>query len=142
MSKQFKPTFLITDMKGNIIGIPFITKYIPTINNLNSRNHTKDKYTRMKNTVLTFFQRRNKQPPFFSKFCPIYNQERKNLKPLSENVYNFSIKQVNQYDKEQNKQHLFMSDREFRPILKFFRATFSSIKNMKDSNSDMISLHI
>ena len=65
-----------------------------------------------------------------------------NSQITTENVYNFSIKQVNQYDKEQNKQHLFMSDREFRPILKFFRATFSSIKNMKDSNSDMISLHI
>ena len=35
-----------------------------------------------------------------------------------------------------------MSDREFRPILKFFRVTISSIKYMKDSNSDIISLHI
>ena len=35
-----------------------------------------------------------------------------------------------------------MSDLEFRPIHKFFRVTISSIENMKDSNSDMISLHI
>ena len=46
----------------------------------------------------------NKQPPFLSTFYPIYNQERKYLKPLSGHVYNFSIKQVHQYDKEQNKQ--------------------------------------
>ena len=91
----------------------------------------------MKNTVLTFFQRLNK-PPFFSKFYPIYNQERKHLKPLSGNIYNFSIKQVHQYDQEQNQQHLFMSDLEFRPIHKFFRVTISSIKYMKYSNSDMI----
>ena len=52
------------------------------------------------------------------------------------------MKQIHQYDKEQNKQHLFMSDLEFRPIHKFFRITISSIKYMKDSNSDMISLHI
>ena len=96
----------------------------------------------MKNTALTFFQRRNKQPPFFSIFCPIYNQERKHLKPLSGNVYNFSVKQNHQYDKEQNKKHLFMSDREFRPIRKFFRVTISSIKYMKDSNSGMVSLQI
>ena len=65
----------------------------------------------MKNTALSFFQKLNQQPPFFSKFYPIYNQERKYLKPLSGNVYNFSIKQVHQYDKNQNKQQFFvMSD--------------------------------
>ena len=57
-------------------------------------------------------------------------------------MYNFSIKQIHQYDKEQNKKHLLMSDLEFRPIHKFFRVKISSIKYMKDSNSDMISLHI
>ena len=64
--KSIKQTFRITDIKQNIIGIPFFTKYIPTISNLNSIIHIKDKYTRMKNTALTFFQRINKQPPFFS----------------------------------------------------------------------------
>ena len=57
-------------------------------------------------------------------------------------MYTFAIKQIHQYDKEQNKQHLFMSDLEFRPIHKFFRVTISSLKYMKDSNSDKISLHI
>ena len=120
LNKPFKQTFHITDIKHNIIGIPFITKYIPTINILNSKLHIKDKYIRMKNTALTFFQRLNKQPPFFSKFYPIYNQERKNLKPLSGNVYNFSLKQDRQYVKNQNKQHRFMSDLEFKSIYKFF----------------------
>ena len=32
LNKPFKQTFHITDIKHNIIGIPFITKYIPTIN--------------------------------------------------------------------------------------------------------------
>ena len=141
ISRPFKQTFHITDIKQNIIGIQFITTYIPTIYILNKRIHIKDKYTRMKNTALTFFQRKNKQPPFFSKFYPIYNQERKHLKPLSGNVYNFSIKQVHQNDTEQFKQHLFMSDLEFRPIHKIFRVRISSIKYMKDSNH-MISLYI
>ena len=118
LNKPFKQTFHITDIKHNIIGIPFMTKYIPTTNILNSKLHIKDKYTRTKNTSLTFFQRLNKQPPFFSKFYPIYNQERTYLKPLSENVYNFSFKQIHQYDKNQNKQHFFMSDLEFKPIHK------------------------
>ena len=96
----------------------------------------------MKNTALTFFQRLNKQPPFFSKIDPIYNQERKYLKPLSGKVYNFSIKQVHQFDKNQNKQQIFMSDLEFKPIHKLFRITISSIKYMKNSNSDIISLHV
>ena len=117
-----------------------MTKYIPTIIILNSRIHIQDKYTRMKNKLLTFFQRLNKQPPFFSKFYPKYNQKRKHLKPLSGDIYNFSIKQVHQNDKEQNQQHLFMSDLEFRPTHKFFQVTISSIKYMKDSNTDMISV--
>ena len=110
LNKPFIQTFHITDIKHNIIGIPFITNYIPTINILNSKIHIKDKYTKTKNTALTFFQRLNKPTPFFSKFYPIYNQERKHLKPVSGNVYNFSIKQVHQYDKSQNKQQLFLSD--------------------------------
>ena len=31
----------------------------------NSKIHIKDKYTRVKNTALTFFQRLNKQATFF-----------------------------------------------------------------------------
>ena len=74
LNKPFEQTFHITDIKHNIIGITFITKYIPSINILNSKIHIKDNYTKTKNTALTFFQRLNKQPPFFSKFYPIYNQ--------------------------------------------------------------------
>ena len=142
LTKPFKQIFHITDIKHNIIGIPFISKYIPTINILNSKILIKDKYTKTKDTSLTFFQRLNKQPPFFSKFYPIYNQQRKHLKPLSGNIYNFSIKQVHQYDKKQNKQQLYMSDFEFKPIHKFFEITISSIKYLKNSNSDIISLHV
>ena len=140
LNKPFKQIFHITDIKHNIIGIPFISKYIPTTNILNSKILIKDKYTKTKDTSLTFFQRLNKQPPFFSKFYPIYNQQRKHLKPLSGNIYNFSIKQVHQYDKKQNK--LYMSDFEFKPIHKFFKITISSIKYLKNSNSDIISLHV
>ena len=96
----------------------------------------------MKNTALTFFQRLNKPPPFFSKFYPIYNQERNYLKPLSGSIYNFSIKQVHQYNKGQNRQQLFMSDFEFRPIHKFFKITISSIKYERNTNSDIISPHV
>ena len=121
-NKPFKQTFRITDIKHIIIRIPFITKYIPTIKSLSTRT--------------------NKQPPFFSKFYPIYNQTRKHLKPLAGYVYNFSIKPVHQYDKAQNKQRLHMSDHEFGQIQKFFEVTILSINYMKTSNSDMISLHV
>ena len=57
-------------------------------------------------------------------------------------MYKFSVKQVHQYDKEQNIQDFFVFDLEFSPIHKFFRVTISSIKYLKDSNSDMIYLHI
>ena len=93
-------------------------------------------------TQLKLFQRLNKQPLFFSKFYPIYNQERKHLKPLSGSIYNFSIKQVHQNDKGQNRQQLFMSDFEFRPIHTFFKITISSIKYERNTNSDIISLHV
>ena len=57
LNKPFKQTFHITDIKHNIVEIPFITKFIPTINILNSKIYIKDERTRMKNTFLTFFQR-------------------------------------------------------------------------------------
>ena len=120
LNKPFKQTFHNTDIKHYIIGIPFITKYTPTIYILDSRNNIKVKYTRKHNTALTFFQRMNKQPPFFSKFHPIYKKEQKHLKPPSGYIYEFPIKEVHQYDKSENRQHLYMSDLEFRPIHKFF----------------------
>ena len=67
LNKPFKQLFHITDFKSSNMFILLV----------------KDKYTKTKNTALTFFQRINKQPPFFSKFYPIYNQQRKHLKPLS-----------------------------------------------------------
>ena len=70
LNKPFKQTFHITDIKHNIIGIPFISKHIPTINILNSKIHIKDKYTKTKNTALTFFQRLNKQPTILLKILP------------------------------------------------------------------------
>ena len=142
LNKPFKQIFHITDIKHNIIGIPFITKYIPTINILNSKIHIKDKYTKTKNTAITFFQRLNKQPTFFSKLYPFYNQERKHVKPLSGSIYKFSKNQVHQYNNSQNKQHLFMSDFEFKPIQKFFKIIISSIKYLKNTNDDIISLHV
>ena len=122
LKKPFEQIFHFTDIKHNIIGIPFISQYIPTINILNSKILIKDKYTKTKNTALTFFQRSNKQPPFFSKLYPIYNQQRKHLKPLSGNIYNFSIKQAHQYDKSQNKQQLFMSDFELNLFTNFSKS--------------------
>ena len=142
LNKPFKQIFHITDIKHNIIGILFITKYIPTINILDSKINIKDKYPKMQNTALTFFLRMSKQPPFFSKFYPIYNKEIKHLKPLSGYIYEFPTKRVHQYDKNQIRQHPYMSDFEFRPIHKFFRITISFIKYTKDSNSDIISLHV
>ena len=142
LHKPLEQTFHITDIKHNIIGIPFFTKYIPTINILDSKINIKDKYTRMHNTALTFFQRMNKQLPFFSKFYPIYNKERKHLKPLSGYIYEFPIKQVHQYDKNQNRQYLYVSDLEFRPIHNFFTGTISFMKYMKNSSSDIFSPHL
>ena len=127
LNKPFNQTFHITDIKHKTIGIPFITKYIPTINILDSKINVKDKYTRMHNTALKFLRRMNKQPPFFSKFYSIYNKERKHLKPLSGYIYEFPFKRVHQCDKNQNRQHFFMSEFEFRPIHKYFRVTISSI---------------
>ena len=50
--------------------------------------------------------------------------------------------QVHQYDKNQNRHFLYMSDFELKPIQKFFRVTMSSIKYMKNSKSDNNSLHV
>ena len=50
---------------------------------LDNKNNIKNKYTKMQNTALTFFQRMNKQPPFCSKCYHIYNKEKKHLKPFS-----------------------------------------------------------
>ena len=54
LNKQFKQSFHITDLKHNIFGIPFITKFTPTINISNSKIHVKDQNTRIKITELTF----------------------------------------------------------------------------------------
>ena len=57
LNKPFKQIFHITDIKHNIIGIPFISKYIPTINILNSKILIKDKYTKTKKYSSNFFSK-------------------------------------------------------------------------------------
>ena len=42
---------------------------------------------------------------------------------------------------KQNKQRLYMSDLEIKPIHSFFRVTISSIKYTKNLKQDTISLH-
>ena len=48
LNEPVKQIFHITDIKHNIIGIPFITKYKPNINILDSKINIKDKYTKRK----------------------------------------------------------------------------------------------
>ena len=43
---------------------------------------------------------------------------------------------------KRNKQQIYMSDLELKPIHNFFPVTISSIKNTKNINSDIISLHV
>ena len=76
-SKTFKQRFHINDIQHNIVVVPFITKPILTINILNCKLRKKDKYTRLKNTALTVFQKLNKQRPFFTNFYSVCNQGRK-----------------------------------------------------------------
>ena len=52
------------------------------MNILNSNFLIKYKQTKLSITTPTFFQRLNKQPPFFTKTYPIYKKQMKHLKPL------------------------------------------------------------
>ena len=70
LNKQFKQTFHITDIKHNVIGIPFITKYIPTINILNSKLHIKDKYTRTKKHILNILSKIKQTTTIFLQVLP------------------------------------------------------------------------
>ena len=57
LTKPFKQVIHITDIKHNIIGIPFITEYIPTINILNSERQIKDKNTKRKKLITYIFSK-------------------------------------------------------------------------------------
>ena len=70
LNKPLKQTFQITDIKHNIIGIPFITKYIPTINILNSKTHIKDKYTKRKKHSLNILSKIEQTNTIFLKILP------------------------------------------------------------------------
>ena len=117
--KPFEQIFYFTEIKHSTIGIPFITKNVPIINTLISKLDIKEKYTKLGNTSLTFFNRLNEQPPFFSKIYTKYIQQRKHritkthLRPLSGHVCDF-----------------------------FIRVTISSIKYAKNTDTDVIPLHV
>ena len=94
LNKPFKQIYHITDIKHNIIGISFITKYIPTIDILDSKINIKDKYTRKQNTALTFFQRMNKQPPFFQNFIPSIKKKENISKHSQVTFKNFQLNKL------------------------------------------------
>ena len=64
------------------------------------------------------------------------------MKSLSGHVYELFTNQVHQYNFDQNKQKLHMSDLEIKPNHKILRVTNSSIKNAKNTKTDIISLHV
>ena len=93
-------------------------------------------------TPLTFFQRLNKQTPFFSKIYPIYNKQCKHMKPLSGKVYNFSINQVHQNNADQKKNISYTCLN-----LNSNQSICFSVNNLilyiyKDTDSDKFSLHL
>ena len=100
LNQPFKQTFHITDIKHNIIRVPFITKHLPTFIILDNKINIKDKYTRKHNTALTFFQRMNKQPPFSQNFTPFIRKKENILSYSQDKFMNFrsKIKQFHQYD--------------------------------------------
>ena len=57
LNKPFKQIFHITDIKHNIIGILFISNYIPTVNILNSKILIKVKYTKTKKYSSNIFSK-------------------------------------------------------------------------------------
>ena len=142
LHKPSKQLFHITDITHNILGLTYISKYIPTINNLNSKLHITDKYAKLNFTSLTFFQSMNRQPPIFSEFNPINNQQRIHLKPLTRHVDDISKNQIHQNNPDLNKQKLKMSDLELKPPHNFGRVTTSSIKHAKSTNTYILSLHV
>ena len=70
LNKPFKQIFHITDIKHNIIGIPFISKYIPTINILKSKIHIKDKYKKNKKHSLNILPKIKQTTAIFLKILP------------------------------------------------------------------------
>ena len=142
LHKPFMQIFHITDITHNILGLPFIIKYIPTINNLNSKLHITDKYTKLNFTSPTFFQSMNRQPPIFSELNPINNQQRIHQKPLTRNVDDISKNQTHQNNPDLNKQKLKMSELELKPLHNLGRVTISSIKHAKSTNTHILSLHV
>ena len=70
LNKPFKQTFHITDIRHKIIGLPFITNYIPTINILNGKIHIKDKYTKTKKHSLNILPKIKQKTTIFLKIFP------------------------------------------------------------------------
>ena len=56
---------------------------------MNRKLQLKDYLTRTNSTSFTFFNKLSGNLPIFSKIHSIYNQQRKNLKPLSVCMYKF-----------------------------------------------------
>ena len=70
MSKPFKHIFHITDIKHNINGIPLITKYMPTINILNSTIHIVAEYIRKKKRSFNIFSKVKQTTTIFLYILP------------------------------------------------------------------------
>ena len=117
-------------------------KIIPTIKILDSKINLKDKYTKMQNTVSTFFLRVNKQPQFYSNFIP-FIIKKENFSNHSQviltkfQLINFTSTTKIKIDNISICQTLNLDQ-----FKKFFRVTISSINYMKHSNSDFNYLHV
>ena len=94
LDKPLLQIFHLTAIKRNIVGVPFITKSIPTINILNSRLHIKEKYTKQLLHPY-FFSEESINNPHFSQNSTLKTQQRKHLKHFQVmNVTSLSVKYI------------------------------------------------
>ena len=88
--KPFKQIFLKSDFKHNLIGIPFIKKYVPTIKFSHSELQFKRRHTIINNNL--------------SQLYLYIIKKRKHLKAFTGHAFDSSIKASHQYNKDQNTQ--------------------------------------
>ena len=117
--------FCVTQCNHNILGTPFFTENIETIN-VNKKKLTINTPTDIDNEI-HFFQNTTKENPYYSRIYPVYNKETQYFETHERKCLIFPIP-IFKRMKKSNGKILHGSLHYFEPINKYHNLSFTDIK--------------
>ena len=125
---SFTITFHVANTKFNILGTPFLEKYVDSIKCSSHTLEIKDDHETIQ---LKFYDSSTNPPPYYSRLFPVIGENSLDLQPAEHRILTYSLTAYECKNKYANGTILYASDFSFIPIRKNMFFSIMDINNLE-----------